>query len=70
MLLSVPAPSYPQMADVSINPRHASQLWPIFVEHVARVHERAEKKCERNQQSILDKKRMCKRVLAFSFYKV
>jgi len=57
-------------ADSSINPRFTSQLRPIFVERVADVHKKAEQKRQRNQESILEKKRIRERVLAFSFSKV
>ena len=60
-------PSRIQMADASINPHHASQLRPIFVEHVASVHERAEKKRQRDQELIQEKKRARERVIVFSF---
>ena len=33
-----------QTADASTNPCHVTQLWPIFVKHVAHVHEWTEKK--------------------------
>ncbi|KAF8445915.1 hypothetical protein L210DRAFT_3642234 [Boletus edulis BED1] len=62
------APSRMQVADPSINPRHASHLRPIFVEHVASVHERAEKKRQRDQELVQEKRRACERVIAFSFY--
>ncbi|KAG9316080.1 hypothetical protein JVU11DRAFT_3751 [Chiua virens] len=55
------------MVDPSIKPRHISQLQPIFVDHIASVHERAKQKCQRNQESLLEKKQMRECVLAFSF---
>ena len=55
------------MVDASINSRHASQLRPIFVDHVASVHERSEKKRQRDQELVQEKKRACERVTVFSF---
>ncbi|KAI9454024.1 hypothetical protein HD554DRAFT_2179171 [Boletus coccyginus] len=77
-LLSIPPvdkglPSQPSvrlvMADPSINARYASQLRPVFIEHVADVHERAEQKRRRDQEALQDKKRMNQRVVVFSFAK-
>ena len=58
------------MADPSIKVHHISQLQPIFADHVASVHERAEKKLQRDQESLLEKRWMCERALAFSFPRV
>ena len=58
------------MVDASINPRHASQLRPIFVDHVASVHERSEKKRQRDQELVQEKKRARERVIVFSFIAV
>ncbi|KAF8436851.1 hypothetical protein L210DRAFT_3647669 [Boletus edulis BED1] len=62
-------PARVTMADTLINPRYASQLCPIFVDHIADVHERAEQKCWHAQEVLQDKKRARKRVVAFSFTK-
>lgn len=58
------------MADPSINARYTSQLQPVFVDHVAEVHERAEQKRRCDQEALQDKKRMHQRVVVFSFAKV
>jgi hypothetical protein len=58
------------MADASINPRYASQLHPIFVDHVADVHERAEQKCWHAQEVLQNKKRAQEHVIVFSYTKV
>jgi hypothetical protein len=62
--------SRPAMADASINPRYTSQLRPIFVEHVAEVHERAAQKHRRDQEVLQAKKKTHKSVVVFSFPKV
>jgi hypothetical protein len=58
------------VADATIKPRYVSQLRPIFVEHVAQVHEQAEAKRQQDQRCIQAKKSALERVIAFSFPKV
>ncbi|KAF8548466.1 hypothetical protein OG21DRAFT_1526472 [Imleria badia] len=62
-------PSRPAMADASINPHYTSQLRPIFVEHVAEVHERAAQKHRRDQEVLQAKKKTHESVVVFSFPK-
>lgn len=66
-----PSQPLPQliMADPSIKPHYTSQLWPVFVEHIADVHERAEQKCRHDQEALQHKKWMNQRVIVFSFAK-
>ncbi|KAG6370687.1 hypothetical protein JVT61DRAFT_11065 [Boletus reticuloceps] len=68
-ILDLLSSSRVNMVDPSINPCHVSQLRPIFSEHVAGVHERAEKKCQRDLELVLEKRRIREHVIAFSFFK-
>ena len=56
-----------QIADASINPHHASQLHPIFVDHVASVHQQAVKKHQHDQELVQEKKRAREHMIVFSF---
>ena len=68
--LQEPLPPQSFMADPSIKPQHVSQLCPVFVQRVADVHQRAERKRRCDQESIQDKKKVLESITVFSFFKV